>query len=85
MGKKEKLLRKLFSVPKDFSFQELESLMGYYSYRLRNKGKTSGSRVAFVHDSSGSKLLLHKPHQSKYLLSYQVKDVIQFLVSEGLV
>lgn len=51
MGQKDKLIQQLKSKPKDFPFDEAESLLHFYSYSRSNKGKTSGSRVAFVSDS----------------------------------
>lgn len=45
MGQKEKLIEKLLSKPRNFTFNEAETLLGYFSYCRSNKGKTSGSRV----------------------------------------
>ena len=83
MGQKEKLMERLKSRPKDFTFEEAETLLGYFSYRRSNKGKTSGSRVNFVSDAHPP-ILLHKPHPRKELLAYQVKQLIEILEQEGL-
>lgn len=48
MGQKEKLIKKLMSKPKDFTFTEAETLLNYFDYVRSNKGKTSGSRVIFI-------------------------------------
>ena len=61
MGKKDKLIARLKSKPKDFTFEEAETLLGYLSYERSNKGKTSGSRVMFVNKGKQSQILLHKP------------------------
>lgn len=84
MGQKEKLIAKLRSNPKDFTFDEAESLLGYMTYRRSNKGRTSGSRVMFTSDKYKTKILLHKPHPRKELLEYQVKQLIDLLEQEGL-
>ena len=84
MGQKEKLIAKLKSSPKDFTFAEAESLLGYLTYRRCNKGKTSGSRVMFTSDQYRTKILLHKPHPRKELLEYQIKQLIEQLEQEGL-
>ncbi len=83
MGQKEKLIAKLRSKPKDFTFEEAETLLRYLGYTRSDKGKTSGSRVKF---SSGERtpILLHKPHPRKELLEYQVKQLIEKLEEEGL-
>jgi hypothetical protein len=84
LGQKEKLIAKLKSNPKDFTFDEAESLLGYMTYRRSNKGRTSGSRVMFTSDKYKTKILLHKPHPRKELLEYQVKQLIDLLEQEGL-
>ena len=79
MGKKEKLIAKLKSNPKTFTFDDAESLLGYFTYYRSNKGKTSGSRVMFTSDQYKTKILLHKPHPRKELLEYQIKQLIEQL------
>ena len=84
MGQKEKLIAKLKSNPRIFTFDDAESLLGYFTYYRSNKGRTSGSRVMFTSDRYQSKILLHKQHPRKELLEYQVKQLIQQLEQEGL-
>ena len=83
MSQKEKLIRRLKSRPKDFTFNEVETLLEYLSYKRTDKGRTSGSRVAFVSDGRAP-ILLHRPHPRKELLEYQVKQLIDTLEQEGL-
>ena len=85
MGQKDKLIAKLKSNPKNFTFDEAESLLGYLDYRKSNKGKTSGSRVMFTSDKHKAKILLHKQHPRKELLEYQIKQLIDLLEQEGLI
>ena len=84
MSKKEKLIAKLKSDPKTFTFDDAETLLGYFSYIRSNKGKTSGSRIMFSSEKYNTKILLHKPHPRKELLEYQVKQLIELLKQEGL-
>jgi len=84
MGQKEKLIKKLKSRPKDFTFDEAETLLKYFTYNRSNKGRTSGSRVMFVSDEYAP-ILLHKPHPRKELLDYQIKQLIEVLEQEGLI
>lgn len=83
VGQKEKLIERLKSRPKDFTFEEAETLLRYLSYQRSNKGRTSGSRVIFVSDSHPP-ILMHKPHPRKELLAYQVKQLLDVLEQEGL-
>ena len=85
VGQKDKLIAKLKSNPKNFTFDEAESLLGYLDYRKSNKGKTSGSRVMFTSNKHKAKILLHKPHPRKELLEYQIKQLIDLLEQEGLI
>lgn len=84
MGQKEKWIAKLKSNPKTFTFDDAETLLGYFTYKRCNKGKTSGSRVMFSSEEYKTKILLHKPHPRKELLEYQVKQLIEQLEQEGL-
>ena len=83
MGQKEKLIEHLKSKPKDFTFNDAETLLGYFNYKRSDKGKTSGSRVMFVSDDHPP-IMLHKPHPRKELLAYQIKQLIDILEQEGL-
>ena len=85
MSKKDKLIQRLRSIPKDFTFEEAEVLLAILGYRRMNKGKTSGSRVIFVSDEHKTKILLHKPHPRKELLEYQIKQLIEQLEQEDLI
>lgn len=84
MGKKEKLIERLKSKPKDFTFDEAETLLGYLSYSRSNKGKTSGSRVMFVSKRHAA-ILLHKPHPGNELKNYQVAQLLDILRQENLI
>jgi len=84
MGKKEKLIARLKSKSRDFTFEEAETLLVYLGYERSNKGRTSGSRVMFTNKITSSRILLHKPHPRKELLGYQVQQLIDILEQEGL-
>ena len=77
MSKKEKLIARLLSCPKDFHYDEAKTLLKSLGFTEDNKGRTSGSRVAFI---NGDKfIMLHKPHPSGELKLYQVKQLIETL------
>ncbi len=84
MGQKEKLIQKLKSKPKDFTFDETETLLRYLDFVRFDKGKTSGPRVIFVSEEHGS-IMLHKPHPQKEMKAYQVKQLLETLEQEGLI
>ena len=82
MSKKEKLISRLKSNPKDFTFEEAKTLLQLFGYILSNSGKTSGSRVSFIRDKKVFRM--HKPHPNKELLAYQVKEIVKELKQEVL-
>ena len=84
MGQKEKLIRRLKERPRDFTFEEAETLLGYLEFIRSNKGRTSGSRVMFCSREQGT-ILLHKPHPQIVLKGYQVKQLVDFLEQVGLI
>lgn len=84
MSKNDKLVLKFLSKPKDFTFSELVKLLNYFGYEEVPKGKTAGSRRAFVHFSTQHIIRLHKPHPGTILKGYQVENIIESLKKEGL-
>lgn len=83
MSKKEKLIQRLKSRPKDFTFEEMQTLLEMLGYTMDNKGKTSGSRVKFTKDNDI--VILHKPHPGNIIPEYQVKQLIKELGKAGLI
>ena len=83
MGKKEKLIERLKSNPKDFEFDEMRTALEALGFGMSNKGKTSGSRVRFM--KGNIVISLHKPHPRKELLEYQIKQVLEILEKEDLI
>lgn len=81
MGKHEKLLAKLKSRPKDFTFQEMSTPLAGFGYVLNQSG--SGSRVRFEHEHCAP-VFMHKPHPSPALKPYQIDQVLDILKQEGL-
>lgn len=77
MSKKEKLIGRLLSRPKDFSYDEARTLLCFLGFEERSKGKTSGSRMEYARGKDT--ILLHKPHPSGILKPYQVKQIIDTL------
>ena len=79
MSRKEKLLERFSKLPKDFTFDELESLLGRLGFELRNKGNTSGSRVMFVKGSI--KLCIHRPHPGNTMKALVIKEIYNELMA----
>lgn len=85
MSKEEKLKRKLLSLPKDFTFDELTTLLRRFEFEISNKGATSGSRVAFIHKKTGTVIRVHKPHPQKEIGISALKDVLLILKEKNFI
>ena len=78
MSRKEKLLQRLKLKPKDFTYQEAKALLELLGFYEFNKGKTSGSRVVFIHKTVNKlKIKLHKPHPKNILKQYQLENILE--------
>jgi len=73
MSKKDKLIERFKKLPKDFHYDEMVRLLGYYDYKEVKKGKTSGSRVKFENEEDS--IILHKPHPSGIMKVYMLKQI----------
>lgn len=86
MSKKEKLIERLLGRPKDFDFDEVVQLMGYFGYSIAPGGKTGGSRITFYNESRNKDYIrMHKPHPRKILKEYQVQNLINDLKERDLI
>lgn len=81
MSKVEKLIERFLSKPKDFTYGELRKLLVHFGYEESQGGKTSGSRVAFIENSTKHIIRLHKPHPNSELKQYQIEQIIEELKS----
>lgn len=82
MAKIEKLVEKLLSNPKDYTWEELIKVLSFFGYRELKGGKTGGSRRKFA-DANNNIISLHKPHPKNILKEYHIKDVVDHLKDRG--
>ena len=82
MGKIDKLKERFLTKPKDFSWDDLSKLLAELGYKETQSGKTSGSRVKFIHQKFPP-ISLHKPHPKPTLKPYQVKQITATLKDRG--
>ncbi len=83
MGKKEKLIKKLKSLPKDMTFEELQTLLLELGFEVSNKGRTSGSRIMFRRGDLN--IMIHKPHPRKEMLVFYLREILKKLEAEGII
>ncbi|MBO9635865.1 MAG: type II toxin-antitoxin system HicA family toxin [Chitinophagaceae bacterium] len=77
-----RFLSRLKSRPKDFTWKELCSLLGYLGFIEIKTGKTSGSLRKFA-DSKKNLIILHQPHPGNVMKQYALKYVIDRLTELG--
>ena len=83
MSSKDKLIARLKSVPNNFTFDEMKSVLESLGFALINQGKISGSRVGF---KKGEILIkLHKPHPQKEMAQYQLKQILRLLEEKEMI
>ena len=80
MSKIDKLIVRLLSYPKDFTYNELKKVLSYFGY---SEVQRAGSRVCFSKDDH--KIKLHKPHPGNELKTYQLNLIIEELTKKGLI
>jgi predicted RNA binding protein YcfA (HicA-like mRNA interferase family) len=80
MSKAEKLIIRLLSAPKDFTYPELKTLLTSLGYE---EVQGAGSRVCF--QSKTHEIKLHKPHPTNILKQYQITLIIGELKKENLI
>ncbi len=84
MSRTDELIQRLLSRPKDFTYDELVKVLIHFGYEEIKKGKTAGSKRAFVREATKHIIRLHKPHPSNILKMYVVDYVIGELKDQGL-
>lgn len=82
MSKKVKLIQKLQSEPKGFTWSEATSLMRACGFKLLN-AKGGGSGRMFRNETTKQKVRLHEPHPQTTLLPYMVNVLIEALEIAG--
>lgn len=79
MSKKEKIIERLKSKPKDFTYDEAKQILNIFGFVEYNKGKTSGSKVIFKNELKNIDIALHKPHPNNIMKPYQINEIIKKL------
>ncbi|MEN6327245.1 MAG: type II toxin-antitoxin system HicA family toxin [Syntrophomonas sp.] len=85
MTKQEKLISRLLQRPADFEYDEARTLLLRLGYYEETRGRTSGSRVAFINNETKHIIRLHKPHPKNTLKRYQVEQLLEELLKQGVI
>ncbi|MCF7530264.1 type II toxin-antitoxin system HicA family toxin [Neisseria lisongii] len=80
MSKAEKLLARLCSVPKDFTWSELVAVMEKNGFTLHTG---SGSGRKFIHETQQITVAMHEPHPGNIVKPYALRLAIDGLKQTG--
>ncbi len=83
MSKKDKAIARIKSCPKDYRYSEAKALLEMLGFSESNKGRTSGSRVAFYRELDNKVVMLHKPHPGDEMVVGAVKWLCKYLEDLG--
>jgi hypothetical protein len=81
VSKHSKLLLRLLSIPADFTWDELLSVVARLGFE--EKSDKGGSYRTFV-DGAGRKIFLHEPHPGNIVKKYAIRKVVKALNEYGL-
>ena len=73
MSKRVKLIERLKASPADFTWDELKRLMLGFGFDIVEGG---GSRVKFFHADLNRLICIHKPHPTKIVKPYVIKELL---------
>jgi len=86
MSTREKLIARFKRLPKDFTFDELRTMLSGLGFVMSNKGKTSGSRVRFQNTELKTIVDIHKPHTSGAPINETaLKNIYNSLINNNLI
>jgi len=85
MSKLQKLIDKFLNLQQVFTFKELEYLLGKFKYIEKKTGKTSGSRKAYINETTLHIIRIHKPHPGNEIKRYIRVYLINELKKQGLI
>jgi predicted RNA binding protein YcfA (HicA-like mRNA interferase family) len=77
----DKAIERLLSRPKDFTWNELKTVLSHFGY-AEKKGK--GSRRKFIRSDTKHTISLHEPHPRPILKMYMLNEVIEALEKQNL-
>jgi hypothetical protein len=79
------LIKRFRALPKDFTFDEMIRLFGAFGFEVDNKGGTSGFRLALINRDKGLSYNMHRPHPDNTIKMYVMRQVMEFMVENGLI
>lgn len=83
MSRKEKLMARFLTKPKDFTYDELKRLLKGFGYEETDSTHTGGSRITFYNEETKSTIKAHRPHPDNKIKRYILDQVEEELTRIG--
>lgn len=83
MSQFDKLLKRIKTIPKDFTYDEMRTLLKHLDFEENTKGKTSGSSVSFIRSRDKKIFMFHKPHPGNIVKPCYIKKLLEMLDESG--
>lgn len=80
MSQSEKAKERFCTNPKDFTYDELKTMLRGMGYK---EVQGSGSRVKFINETDKDIICLHKPHPDNVLKHYLIEQIKRKLEEVG--
>lgn len=77
------MIQRFLSKPKDFTFDELKTMLRGFGYEELKAGHAGGSRVTFYNKSTLSVIKMHRPHPDNTMKSYMLDQIEEELKRLG--
>ncbi len=84
MARRDKLIERFKSRPRDLAWDELTRLLEGLGYSEAKRGRTGGSRRRFVHPAAPA-ISLHKPHPGDIVKMYVIDEGARVLTEEEMI
>ncbi|MCB5194719.1 type II toxin-antitoxin system HicA family toxin [Deefgea salmonis] len=80
MSKAGKLLQRLKSLPRDFTWDDLKSVMSQHGFELHTG---AGSARKFIYKKTNYPFAIHEPHPGSIMKPYALKAAVSALKDVG--
>lgn len=80
MNKKDKVIKRFLSKPKDLTWSEYVKFFEIHGFTLHNG---DGSKRRFINENNQI-FTIHEPHPSNIMKPYTIKEAIKWLGENGL-
>ena len=83
MNKKEKLVKRFRTLPKDFTFEEVEALFWWLWFHVGEQRFHVRLTRKVLNKKDQNTYIMHKPHPNNIIKGYMLRDILNYLLNNG--